>query len=106
MLATQLSVWCTERGIARVPHVAGAEGLPARRHRIAQLAAEGLTNAEIAQHLEISVNTVKSRLKQVFVQLSVDNRTELASVLRRLAPLHDVRRGISRLGDVTITRLP
>ena len=103
--ATELSVWCTERGIGRVPAFKGAADLPARRYRIAQLAAEGLTNAEIAQTLAISINTVKSRLKQVFAQLCVDNRTELATVLRRLAPLQEVPLGITRLGDVTIARI-
>ena len=83
----------------------GAADLPARRFRIAQLAAEGHTNAEIAQVLGISINTVKSRLKQVFVQLSIDNRTELASVLRRLAPVREVPLGVTRIGSVNVTRV-
>lgn len=103
--ATELSVWCTERGIGRVPRIGGAADLPTRRYRIAQLAAEGLTNAEIAQTLDISINTVKSRLKQVFAQLCVDNRTELATVLRRLAPVREVPLGVTRLDDVHVTRV-
>ena len=105
MSATELSVWCTARGIGRVPTSDGRGDLPARRYRIAQLAAQGLTNAEIAQTLAISINTVKSRLKQVFVQLEVDNRTELATVLRRLAPLRDVKLGVTRVGGLSITRI-
>jgi len=103
--ATELSVWCTERGIGRVPRVAGGGDLAPRRYRVAHLAAQGLTNAEIAQTLDISINTVKSRLKQVFVQLEVDNRTELSHVLRRLAPVREVPLGVTRLRSVTVTRI-
>jgi DNA-binding NarL/FixJ family response regulator len=38
--------------------------------------------AEIAEALAISINTVKARLKESFERLGVDNRTELANVLR------------------------
>lgn len=79
MLAMYLSVWCTDRGIAAVP---GGVSLTPRQTEIAQLAALGQTNAEIAATLGISVNTVKARLKEVFERLAVSNRTELANVLR------------------------
>ncbi|MBA3460469.1 MAG: response regulator transcription factor [Deltaproteobacteria bacterium] len=105
LLATRLSVWCTERGVGRVPQVTGDGDLPARRYRIAQLAASGQTNSEIAQYLGISINTVKSRLKQVFAQLDVDNRTELALTLRRLAPVRDVKLGVTQIGEATVTRV-
>jgi DNA-binding CsgD family transcriptional regulator len=105
MLGTRFSVWCTERGIGQVPLVIG-DAIPSQRYRIARLAARGSTNSEIAEALGISINTVKSRLKQVFVQLDVDNRTELAAALHRLAPLQDIRPGITRSGDLTITRSP
>lgn len=78
LLATYLSVWCTERGIA---NDASDSGLTPRQLEIAQLAARGDTNAEIAAHLGISINTVKVRLKQVFERLDICNRTELAAVL-------------------------
>lgn len=105
MIGTRFSVWCTERGIGQVPLVSG-DGIPSQRHRIARLAARGSTNSEIAEALGISINTVKSRLKQVFVQLDVNNRTELAAALHRLAPLENIRPGITRLGELTITRAP
>lgn len=80
MIAMYLSVWCTDRGIAAVP---GNDSLTPRQNEIAQLAALGQTNAEIAASLGISINTVKARLKEVFERLAVSNRTELANVLRR-----------------------
>jgi len=104
MLSTQLSVWCTERGVAAVPD-SEVDALTTRQFRIAELAARGLTNFDIADELGISVNTVKVRLKQIFVRVGATNRTELANLLRRLAPLQDVPVGISRRPTVSVTRV-
>ena len=79
VIATRLSVWCTERGVTR-PDLRRVRLTP-RQLSIARLAARGETNAEIAAHLGISVNTVKARLKEVFERLDVCNRTELATML-------------------------
>jgi len=103
MVATHLSVWCTAHGVGPVPDV-GGRCLGPGQHRIAKLAATGLTNPEIADALGISVNTVKLRLKQVFERFGVDNRTELALVVLDFAD--DVPDGITRLPTVTITRAP
>lgn len=75
LLATYLSVWCT---VHRIAQRGDDVQLTPRQLEIAELAARGETNAEIAQRLGISVNTVKVRLKQVFERLDVCNRTELA----------------------------
>jgi len=101
VLATELSVWCTARGISTLPEV---RPLAPRQHEVATLAANGRTNPEIADALGISVNTVKLRLKQVFERLAVDNRTELANVLRRLAPLEGIPMGITHRDRFAITR--
>jgi len=103
VLATELSVWCTARGISTLPEV---RPLAPRQHEVATLAANGRTNPEIAEVLGISVNTVKLRLKQAFDRLAVDNRTELANLLRRLAPLEGVPPGITHCESYTITRAP
>jgi len=105
MLVTQLSVWCTDRGIGVLPELPGLRLAP-RQFQIAQLAATGRTNGEIADALGISVNTVKVRLKQVFDRLAVNNRIELANVLRRLAPLDGLADGITRAASVRVTRPP
>jgi DNA-binding CsgD family transcriptional regulator len=104
MMSTYFSVWCTQHGIAPVPRAIDDEQLAPRQHRIADLAARGYTNGEIADTLHISINTVKSRLQETFDRLSVHNRTELANVLRQLAPLQGVPRGITRYKTVTLTR--
>ena len=46
--------------------------------RVASLVAAGLTNAEIAQELELSVKTVEGNLTRVYRKLRVRSRTELA----------------------------
>ena len=105
MLGTMLSVWCTDHGIGVVPRDARRD-LAQRQFQIARLAALGRTNGEIAETLAISTNTVKLRLKQVFERLRVHNRTELANVLRRLAALDGIADGISRQGELVVTRAP
>jgi DNA-binding CsgD family transcriptional regulator len=101
VLVTELSVWCTARGISTLPDV---RPLAPRQHEVATLAARGRTNAEIAGALGISINTVKLRLKQAFERLGVESRTELVSMLQRLAPLDGIPEGITHRDTVTITR--
>lgn len=51
--------------------------LTARETEIALLAANGMTNKEIGEHLFISTNTVKMALKSVFSKLDINNRALL-----------------------------
>ena len=51
-------------------------GLSDRELDTLKLIAEDLTNQEIADKLFISLNTVKSHLKNVFLKLDVDNRKQ------------------------------
>ena len=57
--------------------------LTRREQEIAQLAARGSTNAQIAAALTISVRTVESHLYSIFSKVGVSNRSELASALAR-----------------------
>lgn len=104
VIAMHLSVWCMGRGVsaARDP----AYRLGPRQREVAQLAARGLTNAEIEAALAISVNTVKTRLKEVFARLDVSNRTELAAFLRDAPAPVDAPPGVSRIGAVAVTAAP
>ena len=53
--------------------------------RIAQLAAEGLSNREIGRRLYLSHRTIGSHLHRLFPKLGVTSRQQLASALRRSA---------------------
>jgi DNA-binding NarL/FixJ family response regulator len=49
--------------------------------QIAQMAAQGLSNRQIGQHLYISPRTVGSHLYRIFPKLGIASRTQLAIVL-------------------------
>jgi DNA-binding CsgD family transcriptional regulator len=51
--------------------------LTAAEERVAQLAAAGLGNAEIARRLSVSINTVETHLKRVYAKLEIRSRREL-----------------------------
>ncbi len=53
--------------------------LSAKQTQVLALLASGQSNKAIAQALDISENTVKFHLKNIFAQLSVDNRTAAIS---------------------------
>jgi DNA-binding NarL/FixJ family response regulator len=71
--------------LARLPgrRPAGT-GLTETERRIAELAAEGLANKEIAARLFVTVRTVEANLSRVYAKLGVGSRTELAR--RMVAP--------------------
>ncbi len=61
--------------------------LTAQESQIAQLVAEGKTNAEIASSLFISRSTVEYHLHKMYRKVGVRSRTELARLdLESLAP--------------------
>ena len=49
---------------------------------MAQLAAGGMRNSEIAETLHISENTVKHHLKNAFQKMNIDRRSRLIEMLR------------------------
>ncbi len=53
-------------------------GLSTREQGVALLVAKGLSNKQIAQQLDISENTVKVHLGQIFQKLQVKDRLKLA----------------------------
>jgi DNA-binding CsgD family transcriptional regulator len=61
--------------------------LTPRERQIAELVAQGLTNAEIGAQLWITQNTVKQALKRMFYKLNVSARTELVAKLFRFNQL-------------------
>lgn len=56
--------------------------LTASERRVAELAATGETNDQIAGSLGVSVHTVRAHLREVFSKLEVQRRSQLAEVMR------------------------
>jgi DNA-binding CsgD family transcriptional regulator len=67
----------------------GWESLTPTERQCAELAAEGLTNPEIAERMFIGRGTVKTHLARTFTKLDVRNRTELAAVVLERADVVD-----------------
>lgn len=65
--------------------------LSAREQEILQLVATGATNQQIALQLIISINTVKTHLRNIFAKLDVESRTE--------ATLYAIQAGIIKVGS-------
>ena len=62
---------------------AGVDSLTPTERDVAQLAAEGLTNPQIAARLFIARGTVKMHLSNAYRKLHVGNRVELTAALAR-----------------------
>ena len=103
-MSTHVSVRLAQLGVTTVPDPLLAKLTP-RQRDVARLAARGHTNADIGRALELSENTVKKHLKDIFDLLEIANRTELAARLST-APQHHAPPGVSRRGDVWVTRAP
>ncbi|MGA1828091.1 LuxR C-terminal-related transcriptional regulator, partial [Microbacterium sp.] len=56
--------------------------LTPREHAVAQRAAAGMSDAELAQEFGLSVRTVQTHLTRIYRKLDVDGRRALATVLR------------------------
>jgi DNA-binding CsgD family transcriptional regulator len=67
--------------------LSGLDELTASERRVAQMAAEDLSNKEIAQALFVTVKTVEQHLSRVYRKLDLSSRRQLAGALRgRAAP--------------------
>jgi DNA-binding CsgD family transcriptional regulator/tetratricopeptide (TPR) repeat protein len=61
--------------------LSGVESLTPSELRIARMAADGMTNREIAQGLFVTTKTVETHLRHVYQKLDVARRTDLAGTL-------------------------
>jgi len=67
----------------------GNPGISKRELEVLQLMAKGLTNQEIATHLFISLNTVKTHVAKIFEKFDVKRRTQAIDKARKLAIVKD-----------------
>ena len=72
-------------GHPRSPLRTGLDGLTPSERRVAEMAAAGLTNKEVAQALFVTVKTIEMHLANVFRKLGVGSRSQLQDAL--LVPL-------------------
>ncbi|MDB9329454.1 LuxR C-terminal-related transcriptional regulator [Nodularia spumigena CS-591/04] len=70
---------------ARISNSLLVSPLTARELEIAELVAQGLTNAEIGRQLWITQNSVKQALKRMFRKLGVSARSEMVAKLHLIA---------------------
>ena len=59
----------------------GVEALTPRERQVAELAADGLSNREIAEKLFVTLKTVEWHLRNAFEKLEVASRAELRDAL-------------------------
>jgi LuxR family maltose regulon positive regulatory protein len=64
-----------------------AASITAREQELLRLLAQGLSNREISQRLIITVNTVKSHLRRIYLKLEVQNRAEAVMRAQELSLL-------------------
>jgi DNA-binding CsgD family transcriptional regulator len=65
----------------RRPRVSGLESLTASERRVAELAAAGATNREIAQALFVTVKTVEWHLRNAYGKLEISSRQGLSEAM-------------------------
>lgn len=63
--------------------LSGVEALTPGQRRVAELAAAGATNREIAESLFLTVHTVEAHLTAAYAKLAIGSRAELPAVLAR-----------------------
>jgi len=63
----------------------GVESLTPSERRVAELAASGMTNRQIAQTLFVTVKTVEAHLSAAYGKLDISGRRQLAEALQREA---------------------
>ena len=73
----------------RLSEAVAREELTQRELEVLKLAADGLTNKEIAEHLFISAKTARNHVANCLLKLGADDRTEAVTTA--------VRRGLIRL---------
>ena len=73
-----------KRAKPQIEHLALPDGLTNRQAQVLQKLASGHTNKAIAEHLGLSIYTVRCHVSAVLKALNVSNRTQAALIARDL----------------------
>jgi DNA-binding CsgD family transcriptional regulator len=79
--ATRLLAECPGAATPALAHLAGPQDLTRREREVSHLAADGLSNNEIAAQLGVSVRTVEGHILRATTKLGVRSRGELERAL-------------------------
>ncbi len=80
--ATRLLAGCPGARTPALAHLVGTQDLTRREREVSRLAADGLSNHEIATHLGVSVRTVEGHILRATGKLGVRSRGDLERALR------------------------
>lgn len=75
-------------------HIAGRAGLATgiqltqKQQQVMQFLASGMSNKEIARKLDLSPETIKTHLREIFTRMNVKNRTQAVSLYRKIPRLN------------------
>ncbi|HEX8133604.1 MAG TPA: helix-turn-helix transcriptional regulator, partial [Actinomycetes bacterium] len=67
----------------------GVDALTASERRVARMAAEGMSNKELAQALFVTVKAVEVHLSSVYRKLQINSRAQLGQALAASRPATD-----------------
>lgn len=80
----QVAVYVSENEFTRDEKALEQTGISPRELEVLELMAEGLSNAEIADKLFVSLNTVKTHSSKIFEKLDVKRRTQAVETAKRM----------------------
>ncbi len=86
-------------GRPRRERLSGTEALTPAERRVAELAAEGFTNREVAETLWVTLKTVEAHLGRTYAKLGISSRRELAGLLGPAAAPSSKRPGARALAE-------
>jgi len=79
----RLGDWVFEPRLARISGNGRSHALAFHHVRILQLLADGMSNADVAQQLVISQETVKSHVRHILTKLEAETRTQAVAIAMR-----------------------
>jgi two-component system, NarL family, response regulator LiaR len=80
----EVAVYIPENDFVRDHRALKKTGISPRELEVLELMAEGLSNAEIADKLFVSLNTVKTHSSKIFEKLEVKRRTQAVETAKRM----------------------